>query len=302
MVLTLSLLLMGLNAAANQSSIESKTGYNSSRQFSASLSGTWELGDKAFTDLSLTHTRSPADTIARTDSFTQLSLGAGYSVDYLGFDAGFNLARQPLEQIHSIGGYFGITYFYSASDQPPNDEASENTQLLHTQTYSKPSLLLPVFWIRTGYAINSITSDLLLGPDDGGKDTTLSIDGFYLVNDELVLGSGIGVHFYEQKRNLFKSFIQNSNNVYLNLLTNTVLGYPKTTFNLNANWQLAPRDSLLPRYQATEIETSRDWIHTVDLGWRHQFTKHLYMTPTYEISFQSMMAYTGLLFSLLYVF
>ncbi|MBI3555275.1 MAG: hypothetical protein HY074_03290, partial [Deltaproteobacteria bacterium] len=73
------------------------------------------------------------------------------------------------------------------------------------------------------------------------------------------------------------------------------------TISTQATYQLALRDSCIPKYTATEIDSSRIWVHTFDLGWRHQFSKHWYITPNYEVSVQAAFPASAVSLDILYI-
>src|SRR5581483_6962305 len=149
------------------------------------------------------------------------------------------------------------------------------------------------FWAHAAYIGNSMNSRALPDGANSGKETAFTLDLYHPFDPEFLLGFGMGFHSYDDKTGFFSVALQNATDIGLALLGTTLQGLPKLTFSLQATWQLAPRDAFLPRYQATELEKSSQWVHTIDLGWRHQFAKQWFFTPTYEATVQGSQTFTG---------
>lgn len=287
---------------ASQSSIQTRTSYNSERQQSYTIAGSWGFDERAFGNAAFTHARTPLGRfIGETDTFYQGVFGVGYAIDNLGFDLGFLTSSSPLTQTTTLGGYIGMTYIFSGEFADPKEYGEQTLDLLHSQIYEKKPEHPPIFWMRFGFAANSMRSDIVGDFNNSGKQTSFTVDGYYPMYDDLVLGGSLAFHGYDDSKGFFTNTQKNVTNIHVALLGATLQGLPKTSISVHAAWQLASRDTFTPRYSVTEIDASKRWSHTIDLGWRHQFNKHWFMTPTYEVSVQGARAFSGLIFELLYV-
>ena len=297
------LLLCAPLSFASQSLIGQKSGFNSDKQLSFITYTSIAIDEKAFVGASFTYSRTSEEpSFDDTDTFYQGTLSLGYAVQNIGFDVGFNVSRSPLQDSRTIGGTFGLTYIYTPSGADPDDYSETALDSLHTQLYKKQAEQPPLFWVRFGFIGNTLRSNLLAFPNDSGKETALSVDVFYPYSPELLFTAGTSFHGYDDSHGFFDRSLKNTTSTEISLLASTVQGLPHTTVSMQATWQLALRDSFIPRYQATEIDSSRVWSHTLDLSWRHQFTSHWYLTPTYELTVLGQLPATAIMGEVLYSF
>ncbi|MBI3544675.1 MAG: hypothetical protein HY075_15500 [Deltaproteobacteria bacterium] len=297
-----SYLLFATISFASQSSIGQKVSFNSDRQITFLTSGTWGIDEKSFVAASFAHSRTPTFDGLDTDTFYQGTLSIGYSVSNLAFDIGFNIAQSPLQRERTLGGSIGLTWIFVPSILDPDDYRELALRTLHSQIYERKEEKAPLFWVRLGYLGNSMKTNIIEYPANSGKESAFSFDLYYPWSNELISSFSAGFHGYDNSRGFFDRSLQNTTDVETLLLTSTIQGLPHTTLALQSTWQLAPRDAIIPRYQATEIDSSRKWTHTIDLGWRHQFSPHWYLTPTYEVTMQLDQASTGVMTELYYAF
>ena len=286
---------------ASQSSILQRGGYNTAGQENFVTALNYGLTDRSYLSASIVYSRSPAGGTTETDTFYQGTLGFGYAISNLAFDVGFTAAHSPLQQTRTLGGSFGLTYIYTPSDANAEDYAEQALAALHTQVYEAKQERPPLFWVRFGYLGNSMTSTLLPERANNGKETALTADVFYPYSNDLLFNFGVSFHGYDDRQGFYDGVFQKSTDAQLELLSSTIQGLPHTTISNQATYKLAQRDWCIPRYTATEIDSSRIWVHTFDLGWRHQFSKNWYLTPNYEITLQSSTPASAVSVDILYV-
>lgn len=252
----------------------------------------------------MTYARTPEDpAILDTDTFYQGTLTIGYAVHNIAFDAGFNASRSPLQEARVLGFTFGITYVYVPEDADSDDYKDQALTALHSQIYFNEPQKPPLFWVRMGYIGNTLRSNLLPAPNSTGTEAAFSFDAYYPYSPELMLSLGASFHGYDDNNGFFDRALKNTTSSEIQLLASTIQGLPHTSIVLQATWLIvSPFDSLVPRYQATEIDSSRQWSHTIDIGWRHQFSKHWYLTPTYEVSMYQGLPSTAVLGDIVYAF
>lgn len=303
LAIALITLLIAPLSRASQSSIEQRFSFNSDRQLGSITSGAWGINDQSFLNGSFVHTRSPSTVIAGVhDTFYQGGLGAGYAINNIAFDIGFQISKSPLTETSSIGGSFGFTYIFIPPGANAEDYEPDALSVSRAQVYQKPQEQPPLFWVRFGYTGNSMSSDVVGFPNNVGKETGFTFDGYYPVNDDILVNIGLGFHGYDDSRGFYSLALENVTTAKQLLLLSTIQGLPHSNISLGLTWQYTQRDALVPRYQGTEIDSSRQWAHTIDLAWRHQFSKNWFLTPTYEATVYQATASTGLLLGLLYIF
>lgn len=291
-----------INSFASQSSFNQRLSFNSSRQFTTSTTGLWGIDDRSFASSTFTYQAAPTTPDVGTDSFYQGALGAGYAIENFAFDAGFIFSYTNLPQIISLGGTLGLTYIFTSSDEDPSEYQAVALDALHSQFYTSHEKPLPVLWTRIGFTGNSMQSALLGSAGNSGKETALTIDVFYPFSEELLFGINAGFHGYDNNKGFFNKAFTGTITAEQLLLRSTLQGLPHNNFGAMSAWQLAPRDFLIPRYALTELDSSRKWSHTIDLGWRHQFSKNWFISPTYEISIYQAVSSSAVIFDLLYSF
>lgn len=287
---------------ASQSSITQRFGFNSAEQLSLITSGSWGINDQTFVNGSFVYSKTPIPFTELTDTFYLGTVGAGYAVQNIAFDVAFQYSTSPLTKIMSLGGSLGITYIFIPEGASAEDYSKDALGALNQQIYEKNEEQPALFWLRAGYTGNTMTSGLVNFSNNRGQETSFTFDFFFPYTEELLLNAGVGFHGYDNSRGFFDKAFENMTTIEQALLQSTLQGLPRTTASIGGTWQLASRDAFLPRYQATEIDSSRTWAHTLNLGWRHQFAKAFYMTPIYEVSVQDAQANTGVVMELLFTF
>lgn len=287
---------------ASQSSISQKSSFNSDRQLGFLIAGNWGLDERSFANASFAYSQTPIQNLDQTDTYYQGTIGLGYALKNIAFDLGFMGSQSPLERIHSLGGSLGLTYIHIPPNANPDDYKNRALTSLHSQVYTEAEELQPVFWVRFGFVGNTIKSNLIDFPANSGKETALTIDAYYPHGDLLLLSAGASFHGYDNSRGFYDRALANITSIEMALLASTLQGLPHTTLSLQAFWQITSRDTFLPRYQSTEIESIRKWSHTLDLGWRHRFSTQWFLAPTYEITaFESRIA-TAVVLDFLFIF
>lgn len=270
-------------------------------------SGTWGLSDKTFAASSFTFQRTPAPGTGSSDRYFQGTLGFGYSFNNMALDAAFIYASTPLEGTTSVGFSVGYTYLFVPGGLDASEYSDQALTAAHTQIYENLETDQhenqdPLFWIRIAYNGNSMSSTLLDDAENSGKETSLTIDGYYPFSQDLLLSAGVGFYSYDDSKGFFDRALENAVTAQQLLLQSTLQGLPHTTISLQASYQITARDAGIPRYQATEIDSTRTWSHTFDLGWRHQFTKQWYLSPLYEVTLEGATTESGVILELLCVF
>jgi hypothetical protein len=302
MLLMMGVILPLANALASQSSVEQKTSYNSDKQLTFSLGGTWGFDERAYGTASFSHSRTPLDNpAADIDTFYQGLFGVGYAINNLGFDVGATMSQSPLTQSSGLGGYIGFSYIFTDEFTNPAVHTQQALDLLHTQIYERNPEHPPIFWVRLGFAANTLRTKELGDQAPSGKQTSVTFDFHYSPDDNLFLTLSTAFYTNDDSTGFFTNAERNADNFHTALLGATLQGLPHTSLGLQATWQIAPRDSLVPRYQATEVDSTRQWSHTIDLGWRHHFLKEWFISPTYEATIQGDTAITGLIFAITYL-
>ena len=288
---------------ASQSSIDQRASFNSDRQLGMITSGSWGIDEKSFANGALTFTKTPTTSLASSyDTFYQLNLGVGYAIHNIAFDVGFQYSKSPLTEVRSLGGSFGVTYIFTPQGANDDDYQEEALASFHAQTFHKTHEQPPLFWLRLGYIGNTMKTEALPLANSSGRETALAIDAFYPFNDELLFILGAGFHGYDNSRGFYDKALANANTAEQQLLQSTLQGLPHTNYSLSASYQLTQSEALMPRYQATEIDSSRQWSHTVDLAWRHEISKSWYLTPNYELTITQATSSTGVILDLLFIF
>lgn len=265
------------------------------------LSGVWGASQATYLNGGLVFSRTPVTGTRAVDTYYQANLGLGHAIDNIAFDAGFIGSVSPLTAVLSKGGYIGATYIVVKDTIDPATHSDNALMLLRTQIYPEPDNQ-PLFWVRVGFAGNTMSSRLVSTPDNNARGTIFSLDATYPVNPELTVGAGLSLFGYDSKsRRFFSEAQRHSSTLGRYMLGATVQGLPHSVATVNFSQTITNRDTFVPRYSATELDATRTWTHTIDLGWRHQFTKKFFLTPTYELTIQGNRAFTGFLLDFMHM-
>ena len=285
---------------ASQSSISLRTAYNSTKQLTYLLGGVWGLAEETYVNGGFVHSRSPIEGVG-FDTYYQGNIGVGHAIKNAAVDAGFSASYSPLTEVVSKGGYLGLTYIFTSEKANPDDQSDRALSLLHTQIYPSEEESAALFWARAGFSGNTMSSTLARPPNNKAKGTVFTLDVYYPADPVLLLGAGVGFHGYDSAgRTFFAEAQKNATSMRSYLLGSTILGLPRTSAHFDLFWNITDRDIFQPRYSSTEIDSTRLWTHTLGLSWRHQFTKTLAITPTYETTIQGSNVYAGFLLDVMY--
>lgn len=267
------------------------------------LSGVFGVAERTYVNGALVHARSPIAGTESVDNFYQGSAGAGHAIDNFAFDLGFMGSFSPLTAVTSKGGYVGVTYIHVPGTTDPATQSDSALELLAHHQIFPTAANQPLFWVRSAFNGNTMTSDLVSHAGAKAKGTSFTVDATYPVDPVLQLGAGLGFYGYDNASQAFFDEAQrNMTSLSRYLLGATVLGLPRTSANVNGTYQISDWDLFTPRYTATEIDSTRQWTHTLNLGWKHNFSKTIAMTPAYEVSISGNRAFSGLMLDLFYSF
>lgn len=287
---------------ASQSSISVRSAYNSTKQTTFLLKGLWGVAERTYVNGGFVYARAPLERTRALDTFYQGNLGVGHAINNVAVDGGFSLSYSPLTEIQSKGGYLGLTYIFMSERTDPAQQSDRALSLLHTQIYPSEEENTALFWARVGFTGNTMSTTLRRPPDNKAKGTAFTLDVYYPADPVVLLGAGIGFHGYDSAGRVFFAEAQkNATSLRTNLLGSTIVGLPRTSAHFDVAWTITDRDIFQPRYSSIEIDSTRLWTHTLGLGWRHQFTRSVSMTPSYETTVQGSRVYTGFLLDLTYV-
>lgn len=281
------------NAAASQSQINQRASYNSESQLGYTISGKWQTTPTLFATASLAYSRTPVDTVDRNDTFYQASGGAGYSGDVTTVDFAVQVSRSPLTEITSYGYTLGLSYIF-CEDSGPEVITARPPNARKIMREKEPQKA-PLFWTRFTYTGTALKSSLLQDASNSGSQTVSTIDVFFPAGRTTMLGVGMAFYAYDDPKNFFSGAIRGNQTFELNLLGATLQGLPALSANIDFSWQIGRKNVFMPRYQATELQSTASWSHTFDIGWQYQFNSKWSATPTYEASLQGTEVFTGFL-------
>jgi hypothetical protein len=317
---------------ASQSAIEHRSIYTTERQYGFLVGGTWGFDENIFATGSITHWRSAPTVEAGINPYYAVTGGAGYAVKNIALDVGFTLARAATtaKQISATGGYGGITYIHApeVAENPSDEEEEDPNKIGVRQLYVKPIQRPALFWVHASAFTYSAASKVQNGVNvpkvaiSGGN-----IDGYYPIDQQFQVAVGGGLYSFPVDPGYFYSgTLKYINNTNLWLVWSTLRGLPRTALYGQLSWQITAADGFMPRYTYSQVNflpeanavTSAvatgstsvpgatgfeiQTAHTFDLIWRHQLSKHWFLTPAYELSIQSSRANTALLVDLNYSF
>jgi hypothetical protein len=295
--------LSSTSAFASPSSFLERASYNSNSQFITTSAASWGFDERAYGQAAITYSNTPVKigSDRANDKYFIGLVSVGYAHENIALDLGLNASNASLSRIQAVGGAFGLTYLYSPDKETDYGEAALATSL-HPQVYMQHEEQPPILWTRLGFLANSLKSSAITEGDNKGSQTAFTFDVYYPSNPELLLVGGMGFYSYDDTTGLFKNAFRDTNDAHANYANGTIQGLPRITAYFQANWAVSARDAFLPRYQLSQLQSESMRAHTFDLGWRHQFAKKIFVTPSYEHTVLGASNTSGIIFEFLYLF